>query len=83
VKLAVLVSFNFLLSATDESDDSHWRNDRSKFVELDGRDSPSEDFANNVQYFLFHPLKLRLFTPSAYEWISYHFGDKFIIRGRK
>jgi hypothetical protein len=67
----------------DESNDSDWRNDRSKFVEPDGRDSPSEDFANNIQYFLFHPMKLRLFTPGAYEWISHHFGDKFNIRGRK
>ena len=47
------------------------------FVLDDGRDSPGEDFANNVEFFLFEPKKLQEVTPHAHRWISEHFGDKF------
>jgi hypothetical protein len=61
-------------------DKNKWINHRKEgFVELDGRDSPEEDYANNVQYYLFYPNKLRLKTPTAYDWIKAHFGDKFKI----
>jgi len=60
-----------------------WIPTRSSYVEPDGRDSPWEDYANNVQYFLFHPEKLHLVTPSAYDWIKYHFGDNFKVRGKR
>jgi len=47
------------------------------YVEEDGKLFPSEDFANNVEYFLFDPGKLKEETPKAYNWIQKHFGDKF------
>jgi len=52
------------------------------FVDDDGKISPTEDFANNVEYFLFEPAKLNAVTPGAYRWIEKHFGDRFKIRGR-
>ncbi len=60
-----------------------WIPTRTNYVEPDGRDSPWEDYANNVEYILFHPEKLRAKTPSAYDRIKHHFGDNFKIRGRK
>ena len=59
-----------------------WIPTRTNYVEPDGHDSPWEDYANNIQYFLFHPAKLRFVTPSAYDWIKHHFDDNFKIRGR-
>ncbi|KYG61743.1 hypothetical protein AZI85_05825 [Bdellovibrio bacteriovorus] len=50
------------------------------FVQDDGRESPEEDFANNVEYFLFDPKKLEKTTPHATKWIKKYFGDKFKIR---
>jgi hypothetical protein len=53
------------------------------FVEEDGKISPTEDFANNVEYYLFEPKKLMDITPTAYRWIEKHFGDKFKMRGNR
>lgn len=53
----------------------------SGFVEPDGKSSPYEDFANNVEYFLFEPEKLKAVTPHAYTWIKNHFGDNFRLGG--
>lgn len=47
------------------------------FVQDDGRESPEEDFANNVESFLYEPEKLQKVTPHAYKWMKRHFGDKF------
>lgn len=46
------------------------------YVEKDGDFSPSEDFANNIEYYLFHPTVLKSKTPAAFEWIKTHLGDK-------
>lgn len=50
------------------------------FVTDDGRVSPEEDFANNIEFFLFNQSNLRSKTPHAYRWIVDHFGDKFKLR---
>lgn len=50
------------------------------FVKEDGKTSPEEDFANNIDHFLFEPNKLRKTTPAAYEWIAEYFGDKLKLR---
>ncbi|MNJ92605.1 hypothetical protein D3C87_102780 [compost metagenome] len=50
------------------------------FVQDDGRESPEEDFSNNVEYYLFAPNELKKITPHAYRWIENHFGDKFKLR---
>ena len=47
------------------------------FVEKDGTESPEEDFANNVEYFLFDRKTLIKKTPTAEDWIHRKFGDKF------
>lgn len=49
------------------------------FVEDDGRQGPREDFANNVEYYLFEPNVLKEKTPKAFDWMKKHFGDKFRI----
>ena len=56
-----------------------WKNINNKFVEPDGSFSPSEDFANNMEYFLFDPVKLKMISPNAYGWIKQHYGDKLKI----
>jgi hypothetical protein len=47
------------------------------FVTEDGKTSPEEDFANNLEYYLFEPTRLKSVTPHAYQWNKEHFGDKF------
>ncbi len=59
-----------------EEREGPWIATKSKFVEPDGIVAPQEDFANNIEYFLFNPTKLRLNSPDAYEWIQHHLGDK-------
>ncbi|OFZ82172.1 MAG: hypothetical protein A2583_07635 [Bdellovibrionales bacterium RIFOXYD1_FULL_53_11] len=56
---------------------------RDSFVENDGMTSPDEDFANNVEYFLFERNKLKTTTPNAEGWISRRFGPGFRLRGAK
>nr|WP_295902548.1 hypothetical protein [uncultured Bdellovibrio sp.] len=50
------------------------------FVQDDGRESPDEDFSNNLEYYLFEPQTLKKATPNAYKWMNNHFGDKFKLR---
>jgi hypothetical protein len=50
---------------------------REKTVDPDSKNSINEDFANNVEFFLFNPKKLQGFAPGAYNWISGHFGATF------
>lgn len=50
------------------------------FVADDGRVSPEEDFANNLEFFLFDTKNLKFKTLNAYNWIENHFGDKLKLR---
>ena len=50
---------------------------RKKVVAPDSTDSIEEDFSNNVEFFLFNPSNLQDVSPSAYNWISKHFGANF------
>ncbi len=50
---------------------------RDGYVEDDGQESPGEDFANNIEYYLFNPEKLQILSPKVYEWIHTHYGDNF------
>ena len=54
--------------------------DKGSFVEEDGFTSPTEDFANNLEYFLFDRNILTKTTPSADAWIVKHFGAGFKLR---
>ena len=56
--------------------------DAKTFTEPDGMNSPEEDFANNVEYLLFDPQKLKTLTPSLLGWLRSFLGDKFVLGGR-
>jgi len=47
------------------------------FVEKDGELSPDEDFANNIEYFLFEPETLKKKSNAVYLWIQKSFGSDF------
>ena len=49
---------------------------RKGIVEEDSQNNPEEDFANNIEYFLFDPKTLKEKSPKVYEWISKKFGDR-------
>ncbi len=57
------------------------RTSRKKFVAPDGDLGPDEDFANNMEYFIFDKNELALKTPRIMEWLDIEYGDK-IKRGR-
>ncbi len=56
---------------------------RKDFVEYDSQNSPEEDFANNIEYFLFNPKTLKEKSPQLYVWMSKKFGDKLRLRSLK
>ncbi|MBI2606570.1 MAG: hypothetical protein HYW49_10880 [Deltaproteobacteria bacterium] len=58
----------------------HWLARPTGYVMQDGRESMDEDFANNVEYYLYHPDELKKTTPGAYEWIRKNFGKDFTRR---
>jgi hypothetical protein len=47
----------------------------------DAKIGPEEDFAVNVDSYLFQREKLKKTVPNAYAWIKNHFGDKFVVSG--
>lgn len=53
---------------------------KSGYVEVDGQLLTTEDFANNIEYFLFNQKRLNEVTPQAAEWIRHKFGDKLKLR---
>jgi Mlc titration factor MtfA (ptsG expression regulator) len=54
---------------------------RKGLVEADSVNHSEEDFANNIEYFLFNPKTLKEKSPRVYDWISKKFGDKLKLRG--
>lgn len=44
------------------------------FMRVDAKDSPEEDFAVNIETYLFEPEQLKQVVPRAYQWV----GNKFI-----
>lgn len=53
------------------------------FVEKDGEISPDEDFANNIEFFLFEPETLKKKSNAVYLWIQKSFGDGFKLVRKK
>jgi len=49
---------------------------RKNFVEPDGDTSPSEDFANNFEYYVFDRKKLESLTPGIALWFKNQYHDK-------
>jgi len=56
---------------------------RRGIVEEDSQNNPEEDFANNIDCFLFNPKALKEKSPQVYDWISKKFGDKLKLRSVK
>lgn len=56
---------------------------KSGYVEDDGILSPEEDYANNLEYFLYNADKLKKVTPEAYSWIRKKFGEGFQLKEKK
>lgn len=69
-------SFNHYKRASGWSavDGSGYR--RGEFVEFDGKESPEEDFANNVEYFLFDQNTLKIKSPDIFSWLQKNLGKK-------
>lgn len=75
------VKFDYGTSARWEVFDTvsgpFWVPRLSGYVKPNGANSLEEDYANNIEYFLYNPEQLKAIMPSAYDWISHHFGDNF------
>lgn len=59
---------------------AYWVGRESGYVEEDGKSSREEDFANNIEHFLYDSDKLKKITPSAYDWIKKHYGEQFKLK---
>lgn len=60
-----------------------WISRKSGFVEEDGSISPEEDYANNIEYFLFKPDNLKKVSPSIFNWIEKNFGNDLRLGNKK
>ena len=56
--------------------DIDWVGRDNGYIEPDGRSSFEEDFANNLEYFIYNSDKLKIITPSAYNWLNNKYGSK-------
>ena len=61
----------------------YWVPRETGYVENDGRHLLEEDYANNLEYFLFDSDTLKTTTPKAYQWIKKNFGESFKLKGGK
>ena len=61
----------------------YWTGRKNGYVSEDGKNSHEEDYANNIEYFLYNPDKLKEVTPNAYQWIKNRFGETFKSRSEK
>lgn len=61
----------------------YWEGRKVGYIEDDGSFSPEEDYANNLEHFLFGPDRLNKVTPEAYLWIKKRFGENFKLKERK
>lgn len=50
---------------------------RKSAVKENSYNNIEEDFANNIEFYLFNRAKLQEISPGAYNWIKNHFGAKF------
>ncbi len=61
----------------------YWNGRQTGYVQDDGKNSFEEDYANNLEYYLYDSDKLKKVTPSAYQWIKRRFGQNFQLKRRK
>jgi hypothetical protein len=55
---------------------------KSGYTKEDGKVSSEEDYANNLEFFVYQPEKLKNITPGAYDWFVKKFGDE-LKKGKK
>lgn len=68
-------------SSSNENQGQLWiSRGKTKFIEEDGMLSPTEDFANNLEYYLFQNDVLKRITPNAENWLNKHFGPTFKLK---
>lgn len=61
----------------------YWVGRKDGYIADDGKASHEEDFANNLEHFLYEPDKLKKVTPSAYEWINKKYRNKLKLKDKK
>ncbi len=61
----------------------YWVGRKDGYVEADGNYTHEEDYANNLEYFLFDPDKLKKVTPAAYAWFVKQFCEGFRLKESK
>lgn len=71
------------LKASKDLSVFYWVERKSGFVEEDGKNSPQEDYANNLEYFIFSPDKLKEVMPAAYDWFRKEFRNKLKLNQEK
>lgn len=59
-----------------ENGDIDWIGRENGYIEPDGRSSFEEDFANNLEHFIYNSDKLKTITPGAYNWFNKKYGTK-------
>ncbi len=50
------------------------------FLSFDSKDSPEEDFATNVEYYLFEPEKLKNKVPHVFKWMNKNIKMQFQLK---
>lgn len=60
----------------------YWYGRKEGYVESDGNISPEEDYANNMEHFIYNPDILKNITPKAYGWFKRKFGDSVKVKRR-
>lgn len=66
-----------------EGREIYWQGRKSGYIEEDGKLSPAEDYANNIEGYIFEPERLNRVSPEAYIWIKKRYGDKLNLRSKK
>ncbi len=69
--LAVGSTFNY-----GENGKIYLERRKSDYIEADGTSSSEEDFANNLEHFIYNSDKLKTVTPNAYNWFNKKYGTK-------
>ena len=61
----------------------YWGGRQEGYIEDDGKTSDEEDYANNVEHYLYNPDKLKEVTPQGFQWIQKQFGKNFKLKREK
>ncbi len=83
-ELAHVIYLNFSKKEIESyQNQMQWKNDRGvfyrqgPFLSSDAKESPEEDFAVNIEHFLFENEKIKKQLPKAYSWIDKNFSKNF------